>query len=238
MNEKDKLRISVFRCEWALPRHRPGDAVLAGGGRCAMLAPACVLAHSTTHPCARKTTQITHTAGPQPPIRKLLSPPPAPSSQLAPRSNNHIYAQVINDLEGTTLASASSRSLEDGGSNKAAAFEVGKALAEAAKAKGVTNLYFDRESANHKYMYHGRVASLIDGVREGTEITADADADATTAAVATNAATAATSHRPCPRRRFVPVMVVVHPRLGIRPPLDPPPRKRRRHRALSLQHLA
>jgi len=83
------------------------------------------------------------------------------------RSNNHIYAQVINDLEGTTLASASSRSLEAGGSNKAAAFEVGKALAEAAKAKGVTNLYFDRESASHKYMYHGRVASLIDGVREG-----------------------------------------------------------------------
>ena len=135
---------------------------------------------------------------------------------------------MINDLEGTTLASASSRSLEAGGSNKAAAFEVGKALAEAAKAKGVTNLYFDRESASHKYMYHGRVASLIDGVREGTGTTADEDGTTTDAAATT------TTHRPRSRRCSCCYVCHRPGRLGIRPPLDPPPRKRRRHRALSV----
>merc|ERR1712086_163603 len=83
------------------------------------------------------------------------------------RSNEHIYAQVIDDAAQTTLCSASSTKLEGGGANMAQAFTVGKTLAEAMKEKGIENVYFDRQSENHKYLYHGRVASLIDGVREG-----------------------------------------------------------------------
>jgi large subunit ribosomal protein L18 len=80
------------------------------------------------------------------------------------RSSKHIYAQLIDDVAGVTLASASS--LEKGftadGGNKDGAFEVGKAIAEKAKAKGITDVVFDRAG----YLYHGRVASLADGARE------------------------------------------------------------------------
>lgn len=82
------------------------------------------------------------------------------------RSVKHIYAQVIDDSTGTTLASASSLKLEmpegaDGG-NKAGAAAVGKAVAEAAKAANVSSVVFDRNG----FLYHGRLAALADAARE------------------------------------------------------------------------
>ena len=77
------------------------------------------------------------------------------------RSLNHIYAQVIDDVQGVTLASASSIKLKTGG-NVAAAKEIGKAIAELAKKKGVTKVVFDRGG----YLYHGRIKALADAARE------------------------------------------------------------------------
>ena len=78
------------------------------------------------------------------------------------RSNKQIYAQVINDIDGKTLASASSLGLE-----KLAKIEqakkVGALLAEKAKAAGVESVVFDRNG----YLYHGRVQALAEGAREG-----------------------------------------------------------------------
>ena len=78
------------------------------------------------------------------------------------RSEKNIYAQVIDDVNGVTLCSASSLKMEHG-SNKEAAREVGKMVAEAAKQKGIEVVVFDRGG----YLYHGRVAELADGAREG-----------------------------------------------------------------------
>jgi large subunit ribosomal protein L18 len=84
------------------------------------------------------------------------------------RSSKHIYAQLIDDLTGATLASASSRtkdvaaSLAYGGNIKASQV-VGKKLAEQALAKGITKAAFDR---GH-YRYHGRIKALADAAREG-----------------------------------------------------------------------
>jgi len=84
------------------------------------------------------------------------------------RSGKHIYAQVIDDQKGTTLAAASS--LDEGlkgklktGANKDAATEVGKLIAERAIAAGVKTVVFDRGG----YQYHGRVAALAAAAREG-----------------------------------------------------------------------
>lgn len=84
------------------------------------------------------------------------------------RSSKHIYAQVIDDLKGTTLASASSleKAMRDGGKTGAdvdAAKAVGKLVAERAVKNGVTEVVFDRGS----YIYHGRVKALADAAREG-----------------------------------------------------------------------
>ena len=78
------------------------------------------------------------------------------------RSNANIYAQLIDDVAGVTLCSASSLKMENGG-NKEAAREVGKAVAQAALAKGIEVVVFDRGG----YLYHGRVAELAEGAREG-----------------------------------------------------------------------
>ncbi|MBQ7191933.1 MAG: 50S ribosomal protein L18 [Paludibacteraceae bacterium] len=78
------------------------------------------------------------------------------------RSNSQIYAQVINDLEGKTLASASSLSIKDKMTKTEKAAEVGKMIASAAKAAGVEQVVFDRNG----YLYHGRVKSLADAARE------------------------------------------------------------------------
>ena len=77
------------------------------------------------------------------------------------RSVNHIYAQVIDDASGTTIASASTIKSKTGG-NVAAAKEIGKTIAEAAKAKGVKAVVFDRGG----YLYHGRIKALADAARE------------------------------------------------------------------------
>ncbi len=83
------------------------------------------------------------------------------------RSGKHIYAQVIDDKKGATLASASS--LDEGlqslktGANKDAAAAVGKLIAERAIAAGVKEVVFDRGG----YIYHGRIAALANAAREG-----------------------------------------------------------------------
>ncbi len=82
------------------------------------------------------------------------------------RTNKQISAQVIDDLNGVTLASASSLDKEFGlkkGSDKAAAAEVGKLVAQRAIKAGVKQVQFDRGS----YLYHGRVKSVAEGAREG-----------------------------------------------------------------------
>ena len=79
------------------------------------------------------------------------------------RSNRDIYAQIINDENGTTLASASTRDIGTQGVNVHTAKEVGKKLAESAKAAGVEKVVFDRSG----YLYHGRIKALAEGAREG-----------------------------------------------------------------------
>ena len=81
------------------------------------------------------------------------------------RSNANIYAQLIDDVNGVTLVAASSldKCIEGNGGNKVAARAVGKLVAERAKAKGIDTVVFDRGG----YLYHGRVAELAEGAREG-----------------------------------------------------------------------
>ena len=81
------------------------------------------------------------------------------------RSEANIYAQVIDDVNGVTLASASSldKAIEGYGVNISAATAVGKLVAERAKAKGIETVVFDRGG----YLYHGRVKALAEGAREG-----------------------------------------------------------------------
>jgi large subunit ribosomal protein L18 len=80
------------------------------------------------------------------------------------RSSKHIYAQLIDDMTGATLAAASTAGKAGKyGGNVKAAKEVGTKLAEAAKAKGISKAAFDR---GH-YRYHGRVKALADAAREG-----------------------------------------------------------------------
>lgn len=83
------------------------------------------------------------------------------------RSNKEIYAQIIDDLKGITLVAASSRDKEikkeKGMTKTAIATEVGKLLAQRAKAKNISTIKFDRNG----YLYHGRVKALAEGAREG-----------------------------------------------------------------------
>ena len=81
------------------------------------------------------------------------------------RSNANIYAQLIDDVNGVTLASANTleKAFEGAAGNCEAARKVGLTLAERAKEKGITEVVFDRGG----YVYHGRVAALAEGAREG-----------------------------------------------------------------------
>ena len=81
------------------------------------------------------------------------------------RSNANIYAQIIDDVNCITLAAAASneKDFEGAAGNKEAARKVGKLVAERAKAKGIDTVVFDRGG----YIYHGRVAELAEGAREG-----------------------------------------------------------------------
>ena len=84
------------------------------------------------------------------------------------RSSKHIYAQLIDDVKGTTMAAASSleKTMREGaktGANIAAAKAVGKLIAERAKEKGIKDVVFERGG----YLYHGRIKALADAAREG-----------------------------------------------------------------------
>ncbi len=85
------------------------------------------------------------------------------------RSNKHIYAQIVDDLKGTTLCQASSIDKEVAAKitkemdKKAASVVVGKAIAEKAVAAGISEIAFDRNG----FLYHGRIKQLADAAREG-----------------------------------------------------------------------
>ena len=97
--------------------------------------------------------------------KKLLGTSERPRLNVY-RSLNHIYAQVIDDLQGVTLVAASSaegkQEPRPRGGNVASAKTVGKTVAERAKAKGIDKVVFDRGG----YIYHGRVKALADAARE------------------------------------------------------------------------
>ena len=98
-------------------------------------------------------------------VRKKISGTPEMPRLSVYRSLNNIYVQVIDDVAGNTLVSASSldKAIEGNGGNKTAARAVGKLVAERCKAKGIDQVVFDRGG----YVYHGRVAELAEGAREG-----------------------------------------------------------------------
>ena len=100
-------------------------------------------------------------------IRKRLAGSSGRPRLAVFRSNKHIYAQIIDDSQGTTLTAASSRDVDakkdlKTGGNVAAAKAVGKLVAERAKAKGIDAVLFDRGG----YLYHGRVKALAEAARE------------------------------------------------------------------------
>ncbi len=97
-------------------------------------------------------------------IRKKINGTPESPRLSVFRSTQHIYAQLIDDLSGRTLAAASSlEDLKMKGSNVEKSVAVGKKLAERAKEAGIENAVFDRNG----FRYHGRVKALAEGAREG-----------------------------------------------------------------------
>lgn len=99
-------------------------------------------------------------------VRKKISGTPERPRLNIYRSNRYIYCQVIDDVNGHTLAAATSRELVKDGQKLSLteqARAVGKLIAERAKAKGIENVVFDRGG----YLYHGRVKALADAAREG-----------------------------------------------------------------------
>jgi large subunit ribosomal protein L18 len=101
-------------------------------------------------------------------IRKNISGSPSRPRLSVFRSNKHIYAQIIDDSKGHTLIAASTKEKDVAASlastsNIEAAVAVGKAVAQKAAAKGITQVVFDRGG----YLYHGKVKALADAAREG-----------------------------------------------------------------------
>ena len=98
-------------------------------------------------------------------VRKKISGTPDRPRLCVFRSNKHIYAQIIDDVAGVTLAQASSldKTITGNGGNKEAARAVGKLVAERAKEKNIVDVVFDRGGN----IYHGRVKELAEGAREG-----------------------------------------------------------------------
>jgi large subunit ribosomal protein L18 len=97
-------------------------------------------------------------------VRKSVMGTPDRPRLTVFRSLKHIYAQVVNDLEGTTIASASTKEKSSAGKGNCSGAEaVGKVLAERAKGAGVKRVVFDRNG----YRYHGRIAALAKAAREG-----------------------------------------------------------------------
>ncbi|MEW5676357.1 50S ribosomal protein L18 [Flavobacterium enshiense] len=95
-------------------------------------------------------------------IRKIVSGTAANPRLSVFRSNKEIYAQIIDDVNGVTLAAASSREAGAKGTKIEIAAAVGKLIADKAQKAGVSTVSFDRGG----YLYHGRVKSLADGARE------------------------------------------------------------------------
>ena len=97
-------------------------------------------------------------------IRKKISGTSERPRLAVRKSLKHIYAQVIDDASGKTIASASSREKDSGakGANAAAAKAVGALIAKKAKDKGITQVVFDRGG----YVYHGNIKALADAARE------------------------------------------------------------------------
>ncbi|MDO1448470.1 50S ribosomal protein L18 [Rhodocytophaga aerolata] len=79
------------------------------------------------------------------------------------RSNTGVYAQIIDDMSGKTLVSASSKEIESKGLNIEISKNVGKKLAEKAVSNGISTVVFDRGG----YLFHGKVKALAEGAREG-----------------------------------------------------------------------
>ena len=98
-------------------------------------------------------------------VRGKISGTPERPRLAVYRSNAHISAQIIDDVNGVTLVSANTleKSFEGAAGNCEAAKKIGTVLAERAKAKGIEEVVFDRGG----YVYHGRVAALAEGAREG-----------------------------------------------------------------------
>ena len=98
-------------------------------------------------------------------VRGKISGTPARPRLNVFRSNANIYAQIIDDVNGVTLASANSleKGFEGATGNAEAAKKGGLMIAERAKEKGIEEVVFDRGG----YVYHGRVAALAEGAREG-----------------------------------------------------------------------
>ena len=98
-------------------------------------------------------------------VRYKISGTPERPRLAVYRSNAHISAQIIDDVNGVTLVSANTyeKNFEGIGSNKEAARKVGNTLAQRALEKGISAVVFDRGG----YIYHGRVSELAEGAREG-----------------------------------------------------------------------
>lgn len=98
-------------------------------------------------------------------VRKKISGTASRPRLAVFRSNKEIYAQLIDDITGVTLASANSRnkSVANEGNKTERSKAVGTAIAEAAKAKGIETCVFDRGGN----LYHGRIKALAEGAREG-----------------------------------------------------------------------
>ena len=114
------------------------------------------------HTAAKKASRLRR----QVRVRKKVSGSPERPRLVVSKSSKHIYAQVVDDVAGRTLASASTMEASVRGADgdkSAKAKQVGIELANRAKAAGVEQVVFDR--AGHKY--HGRIAALADGAREG-----------------------------------------------------------------------
>ena len=95
-------------------------------------------------------------------VRKKVQGTPERPRLVVFRSLKHIYAQLVDDTVGRTLATVSSLKVSEGKKSEKAA-EVGKQVAAIAKDKGITRVVFDRGG----YKYHGRVKAVADGAREG-----------------------------------------------------------------------
>lgn len=96
-------------------------------------------------------------------IRKRISGTAERPRMSIFRSNKSIYVQLVDDIQGHTLASAYSGEVSSKLATKEVAFEVGKKIAEKAKDKGIEAVVFDRNG----YLYHGKVKAIADGAREG-----------------------------------------------------------------------